>query len=515
MIDDATLLHRFAAERSEEAFTEFVQRHLPFVYSAALRRLGGDSHRAEDVAQSVFCAVARDAHRLAQHPVLAGWLYTATRFAASDVLRAEKRRRVREQEAHTMQENSSDTEAAADWSRLRPVLDAAMDHLSSSDREAVLLRFFQARPFAEIGKTLGLSEEAARKRVDRALEKLRAQLKRHRVASTATALATLLATETISAAPATLAANIAGAAVASGSAAVGAVALMTLTKLQVGIAAAVIVAGGAALVTQQRAIAELRETNVTTQQQMAQVTNEKTALAKARADEELELARLRAEIATLSRRIQDSTPTAPTSATSRTSSSTAIPPSPAAAKSSDPETKARLRRRYDPFLQRYGLTPAQMERFVELKMAIADVQADLQGAMQETGVEGGTAGVEAMRSQLTGPMWNEIRQLLGEEAFAAYGAYESESAFRLAFIEPMLPIFTAANAALAQQQVDGLVRAFEANRRSIRANPTDLGTTGVMDWDGVVAEARGILTPTQLSLFEAHVNRRKSANRMR
>src|SRR5204862_5360877 len=139
------------------------------VYSAALRRLHGDAHQAEDVAQVVFCALARKAHRLSRHPALTGWLYTATRNAVINVVRAETRRGAREKEAQLMHEANSET--SADWSQLRPVLDTAMDQLNERDREAVLLRFFQGRAFAEVGAAVGLSEEAARKRVERALDK--------------------------------------------------------------------------------------------------------------------------------------------------------------------------------------------------------------------------------------------------------------------------------------------------------------------------------------------------------
>ncbi|MES2697884.1 MAG: sigma-70 family RNA polymerase sigma factor, partial [Verrucomicrobiota bacterium] len=167
MLDDPTLLRRYADERSEAAFAELVARHLPLVYTAAARRLSGDAHRAQDVAQLVFCALARDAHRLSRHATLTGWLYTTTRNAVVDVVRSERSRQAREKEAHAMQEISSDPEAA-DWSRLKPVLDDALDHLAATDREAVLLRFFQGRAFAEIGAALGLSEDTARKRVERA-----------------------------------------------------------------------------------------------------------------------------------------------------------------------------------------------------------------------------------------------------------------------------------------------------------------------------------------------------------
>ena len=104
MIDDATLLKRYARDRSDEAFAELVRRHLTLVYSAALRHTDGDVHRAKDVAQIVFTDLARDAARLSRHPVLTGWLYAATRNTALDLLRAERSRRQREEKAHLMQE---------------------------------------------------------------------------------------------------------------------------------------------------------------------------------------------------------------------------------------------------------------------------------------------------------------------------------------------------------------------------------------------------------------------------
>src|SRR5882724_10599892 len=134
MIDDATLLTRYAQDRSEEAFGEIVQRHLTLVYSAALRRTDGDVHRAKDVAQIVFTAMARQAAALSHHAALTGWLYAATRNAAIDLMRAERRRRQREEKAHLMEEILSSPESTPDWEKLRPVLDDAMDELDAPDR---------------------------------------------------------------------------------------------------------------------------------------------------------------------------------------------------------------------------------------------------------------------------------------------------------------------------------------------------------------------------------------------
>jgi RNA polymerase sigma factor (sigma-70 family) len=206
MTEDSQLLRRYVEERSEKAFTELVNRHVNLVYFAALRRVGGDRHLADDVTQSVFADLARKAASLQDRPVLAGWLYTSTRFAAAQAVRSEQRRRTHEQEAHTMHELHAEPET--NWEQLRPVIDEALDDLSELEREALLLRFFENRPLAEVGARFSLSPDAARMRVDRALDKLRGLLARRGVASTAAALATVFAGQSGIAAPAGLVARI-------------------------------------------------------------------------------------------------------------------------------------------------------------------------------------------------------------------------------------------------------------------------------------------------------------------
>ena len=167
---DSELLRRYAADRDEAAFAELVRRYLNLVDFAALRQVGGDAHRAEEVAQNVFTLLARKASTLTGHQTLAGWLHTTTRYAASEALRAERRRLAREQEAHTMQELSIDTAVHTDWEQLRPIIDEALNDLGDADREAVLLRFFANQPLAEIGAKRNVSENTARMRVERALD---------------------------------------------------------------------------------------------------------------------------------------------------------------------------------------------------------------------------------------------------------------------------------------------------------------------------------------------------------
>lgn len=222
MNDDHTLLRRHAESGDEAAFRALIERHLGLVYHAALRQLGGDAHRARDAVQTVFTDLSRKAPSLSRRPVvLAGWLHTATRHSCARIRRAEHRRQVRENEAARMNSEpfapsaqGLPDSASVDWDRLRPVIDEALHALSERDREAVLLRFFEGRAYAEIGARLALSDDAARRRVERALEKLRAVLARRGVESASAALGLTLGAQAGLAPPAGLAAHIGTAALA-------------------------------------------------------------------------------------------------------------------------------------------------------------------------------------------------------------------------------------------------------------------------------------------------------------
>ena len=229
MNDDADLLRRYANEGSEAAFAELVRHHVDLVYGAAMRRTGGDPHRAADVAQQVFTALARNARKLSRHAALAAWLHTATRNAALNLMISEKRRQTRETEALALEGVTAGGTANADWDRLRPLLDAAIDELPEADRTAVVLRFLERRPFAEIAAALQVSEDAARMRTDRALEKLRPALARRGITSTASALSVILLGQPLAAAPAGLAATLATQALATAGA--GTLATLMTTKI--------------------------------------------------------------------------------------------------------------------------------------------------------------------------------------------------------------------------------------------------------------------------------------------
>lgn len=215
MSNDAELLRSYLQRRDEAAFAELVRRHLPVVYNAALRRVHGRADLAEDVVQRVFCDVARKAALLVHHPVLIGWLHRSTRYAAIDALRQEGRREKLARELTFMTDNHPDDPTVVPWEQLRTVLDEAMDELQPRDRELVLLRYFSGRTFAEAGARFGLREDAARRRTERALDKLRGHLARRGVTSTTAALGVVLANQPLVAAPAGLAATVSTAAMAS------------------------------------------------------------------------------------------------------------------------------------------------------------------------------------------------------------------------------------------------------------------------------------------------------------
>jgi RNA polymerase sigma factor (sigma-70 family) len=283
MSEDAQLLRRYATERSEAAFAELIRRHVDLVYSAALRLVNGDVHSAQDLTQQVFAELARQAKPLARHPTLVGWFYTTTRQMAWHAIRSEQRRAAREKTAHTMNELLRQPAAEPDWEHLRPVLDDAMHELNHADRLAVLLRFFKNKSLREVGLALGLTENAARMRVERALDKLRLCLARKGVTSTAAALALALSGNAVSSAPAGFVASLAGVALAGAASETGTtfglLKFMAATKLKIGLSALAIVGAAVIVVLEHQALLDAREENDSLRHQIAQLKSDNEALA--------------------------------------------------------------------------------------------------------------------------------------------------------------------------------------------------------------------------------------------
>jgi uncharacterized protein (TIGR03435 family) len=236
-LDDMTLLQEYSSKNSESAFATLVSRHINFVYSAALRQVR-NPQLAEEVTQAVFIILARKAGRISCNAVLSGWLFKTVRFTASAQIKAAIRRQRREQEAQmnsvTLQETPDPT-----WEAMAPLLDEALARLNEEDRQAVLLRYFENKSLAQVGGALAINEDAARKRIGRAVEKLKKFFSCKGVMLSAAAIGGTLSANAVQAAPVGLAVTI-SATVAKGSAAAissltlvkGALKLMTIAKLK-------------------------------------------------------------------------------------------------------------------------------------------------------------------------------------------------------------------------------------------------------------------------------------------
>ena len=318
-LTDQQLLRDYAGSRSETAFAELVRRHIDLVYSAAVRMVR-DPHLAEDVTQGAFMALAQNAKQLTNRPVLAGWLHRTAQNLAANAVRAEVRRRVREQKSAAMNDQFSN-ETDATWDHIAPHLDAALDELSETDRDVLLFRYFQGKSAREIAQTLGLSDEAAQKRVNRAVERLREIFAKRGVAIGAGSLLILISANAVQSAPIGLLTAI-STAVLTGTITTTTIAThSTMNWLTIkgisSILTAALVAGTGTYFVQQREANRLRSENqnlVAAQQKLAAERDAATSAAatfnneleRAR-KERNELVRLRSEVSQLRKQTNEIT----------------------------------------------------------------------------------------------------------------------------------------------------------------------------------------------------------------
>ncbi len=244
--NDPELLAEYVRSESEPAFAALVARYVNLVYSAALR-FTGNPHHAEEITQAVFVILARKAGSLRRGVVMSGWLYQTARLTAANFVKGEIRRQKREQEAY-MQSTLNEPDTAA-WEQIAPLLEEAMGGLGETDRNAVVLRYFENRSVEEVGARLKLNTSAAQKRVGRALDKLRQFFTKRGVTLSGLAIAGAVSTHSVQAAPVALAKSVTVLALAKGAAASGstltlingALKLMAWTKVKTTIVAGVAV----------------------------------------------------------------------------------------------------------------------------------------------------------------------------------------------------------------------------------------------------------------------------------
>lgn len=432
MTDTQQLLADYVASGSETAFRDLVSRYVDLVYSAAIRLVKGDTHLAEDVTQTVFADLARLSRTLSREVMLGGWLHRHTCFVASKTLRGERRRQERERQAVEM--NALEDHSAANLAALTPVLDDAVNQLSAEDRAAILLRFFEQNDFKSVGEALGSNEEAARKRVDRALDKLHALLKVRGVTLSGSALAATLAAGSVTAAPAGLAVTITTAALASAAAGTGTtltiLQIMSMTKLKVTVITAVVAAGiTIPLVMQHQTKTQLAEANASLQQQREETEKlaaENARLAKLAAQPasapvntnnvSLELLRLRGEVARLRQDVASER-----ARTNGPSALSGIKANPEMWKLIRDQQKTGMASIYKDFAKKLNLPEEQAEKLNDLLADnvmenIDHITAVLRDGMTPEQMEPIFAGQEAA-------LLEKVQTLLGSEALGQYQEY--------------------------------------------------------------------------------------------
>jgi RNA polymerase sigma factor (sigma-70 family) len=422
------LLAEYIGTGSEAAFHQLVEGYVNLVYSVALRLVNGDAHLAEDVTQTVFVDLARMARKLGRGVMLGGWLHRHTCFVALNTMRGERRRQFRERQAVEM--NSMEDHSEGNLAAVAPVLDQAINQLGSEDRAAIVLRFYEQKDFRAVGEAMGSSEEAARKRVDRALEKLHSTLSRKGVALSATALAATLTTQAVTAAPAGLALTVSTAVLAAAAAGTGTTLtilnIMSMTKLKITVAAALVAALAVPLAMELQSNSNLRAQNESLQKQLGQITqlsaeNQRLSdlLAKASAatvaaptnGANREVLKLRGEVGRLKAAVSGPKP------------------SPLSSVISDPETRKIIRDQqkmgmgmiYNEFATKAKLEKDQKDKFVNL---LADDIMENVDHVGETLREGKSVQeIDQIFTQQEASLQAKMKELLGPEAFTDYQDY--------------------------------------------------------------------------------------------
>lgn len=555
MIDDCELLRRYADHGDETAFATLVGRKVNIVYSAAVRQTGGDAHLAQEVTQGVFLDLARKAQSLRRHTSLTGWLHTSTRFAAAKAVRTQQRWQNRNREAQAMHEIEHAPSGEPAWNQLRPVLDAALAELGERDREALLLRFFEERPLAEVGSKIGLNENAARMCVDRALEKLRQTLARKGVTSTTAALGLVLTQHAVTAAPAGLAAvaagsalaAVAGSAVATSTAGAGAklFEFMATTKLQAALAAAIGIAATTALFFEHRENKQLRAANTGVRQEIAALRSENQ--------------RLIAASATPQPRPEESAPPNATGAgfgaDGKFAFSQAAAPKTMALNADEKEVeqlidiqaKGQLDARYGALFRRLNLSPEKVDQLKKLLLDRQNVVRDVINAGRERGLgmQELQANLPAMVEKTNAAVDENIRGLLGDEGFGQYQNYQTTLPER-GIAEQLASRLISSNDPLSSPQLEQLVQTLAANTTTLMPMPNDpaaaavpgdhiflsnaefnsgggpvvaLGGAGMMAnntpmTNEAIAQAANFLTPAQLAALQQIQAERQAAQTM-
>jgi RNA polymerase sigma factor (sigma-70 family) len=524
---DSHLLRTYAERKLEPAFSELVRRHLDFVYSAAIRMVR-DPHLAEDVTQGVFIALAKQAPDLAARATLVGWLHRTTQNIAVQTIRTIERRRAREQEAVSMNELISSVPEAS-WEQIEQHLDAALTELSDSDRDAVLLRYFQKKSAAEMAQILGISGEAAQKRLNRAVEKLREFFTKRKITVGAGGLTVLISANAVQSAPAmlltTISAKVLGGTTASVSTTITATKAIAMTALQKTLVTATVVVLAGASIYQARQASQSREQVEMLQQQQAplaqqiqQLQNERAEatnrLATATAEiaqlnsnqNQAELLKLRGQVGTLRQQLVS----LQAQMNSPSSGLEKIMADPAKKDLVDQEARRQIKLRYANLFRELKLSPEQIEKFAltYANSAYAPAGTDVDGQLQSLLGEAGYSRFKEFTQEVPA---RTTMQLLSSQLGASQLTDEQEARLlKIIKAEPydltygiegdLNPAFFG-----TQDQVDDYVRQVTAsNQRVVQQAGAFLAPDQLTALNGVLTNALSLRIGQAAALVQKH-----------
>ncbi len=478
-LNDQELLRDYAEHRSETAFTELVRRHIDLVYSAAFR-MTGEAHSAQDVTQAVFVALGQNAARLARHPVLSGWLHTTSRNLAAKHVRAAVRRENHEQEAAAMNALMSAAPDAS-WEQIAPQLDAALGELDDADRDAVLLRYFEKKSAREIAEILGISDEAAQKRVSRAVERLREFFSKRNVTIGASGLTVLISANAVQSAPAalltTISATVLAGTAASTSATIAATKAIAMTTFQKTIVTAALVATVSAGIFEAHQNSESQKQIRNVQQQQSSLNEQFAQLQRERDDATNRLDGLIAENAQLksnSNQQELLKLRGQVTAASRAAADAAVKTQGLGNGSQvEPDyQRNQTRANLETFFKLTNLSPEKADQYVNLEVEMKRRQDERMKALL-----GGTLSVAdavRQRDQDNQEQQNQRRELLGPDGWATLQSIADGMRDGVAKRLTSAVQASMGNNPLTQEQSDRLQSAIKAEVAANTMDDTDL-----------------------------------------